>query len=61
LLLPQAILKVITAVAPGPAAITASYTKGGITKTDTVEVTVEGELSYWNSHLDQKQICRLLQ
>jgi len=39
---------VITAVAPGPATITASYTKGGITKTDTVEVTVEGELPYWN-------------
>jgi hypothetical protein len=48
LLLPQAILKVITAVAPGLATITISCTKGGITKTDTVEVTVEGELPYWN-------------
>ena len=48
LLLPQAILKVITAVAPGPVTITVSYTKGDITKTDTVEVTVEGKLPYWN-------------
>jgi len=39
---------VITAVAPGSATITVSYTKGGIIKTDTVEVTVEGELPYWN-------------
>lgn len=40
--------EVITAVAPGPATITVSYTKGGISNTDTVEVTVEVELPYWN-------------
>ena len=35
---------VITAVTEGTATITVSYTEGDITKTDTVDVTVEEEL-----------------
>lgn len=43
----------ITGVAEGSAAVTVSYTEGGITKTDTVSVTVSGVFDPWSYDADE--------